>query len=114
MVDACSVRRVTGTSLNETTGAYTDTTVVVYSGKCRVQVRNAATAALPLSGDREVVSFMLEVQTPMSAASFAVGDMVTITASVDSQLVGRIFRVREVFHKTHATQRRTLVQEEQT
>lgn len=115
MVDTCTVTRVTGQALDEDTGAYVDTTSTIYSGKCRVQVRNAATAALPLAGEREVVAFMLELQIPMSAAALAVGDKVTITASThDTNLVNRVFRVRELFHKTHATARRTLVQEEQT
>lgn len=115
MVDTCTVTRVTGRTLDEDDGTYSDTTSIVYSGKCRIQVRNAAVAALPLSGEREVVAFMLELQTPMTGAALAVGDVVTVTASLyDPTLADRVFRVREVFHKSHATARRTLVQEEQT
>jgi hypothetical protein len=115
MTDTCSITRITGQTLNETTGAWTDVTSTVYTGKCRVQLRNMQVASLPLSGDRQVVALQLEVWIPMSSTSPTVGDNVTITAAVhDSTLVGRVFRVREEMHKSHATARRLVVQEEQT
>jgi hypothetical protein len=113
MQDACTITRVTGQTLNDTTGAWTDTVTTVYTGKCRLQVRAQAVAALPQAGEREVVAFMAELQLPMSAVP-QVGDKATITASThDAALVGRVFRVRELMHKTHLTARRTIVQEEQ-
>lgn len=114
MVDTATVTRVTGRVLDEDTGEYVDTTSTVYSGKVRVQVRNAAVAALPLSGERQVVAMQLEVWFPISV-TVRVDDRVTVTASeFDPALVGRVFRVREEMQKTHLTSRRTIVQEEQT
>lgn len=115
MDDACTVTRVTGQALNESDGTYTDTLSTIYTGKCRVQLRNFAVASLPLSGERQVVALQLEVSIPIGATAPLVGDLITITASTfDAALVGRAFRVREEMHKTHATARRLVVQEEQT
>lgn len=114
MTDTCTVTRVTGSAINSTTLEYTDTTSTIYSGACRVQIRNMTTAQTALAGEREVVALMLEVWLPLTA-SVDVGDKVTITASDhDANLVGRVFRVRELFHKSHLTSRRTLCEEEQT
>jgi hypothetical protein len=49
---------------------------------------------------------------PVDAGPLLVGDSVTITASVlDEQLVGRVFRVVELFHKSFATAQRVRVEE---
>lgn len=115
MTDSCAVTRVTGQALDEDDGQYVDTVSAVYAGKCRVQARNMAVAATPLSGEREVVALQLEVSIPISATVPQVGDAVTMSAAAhDSALVGRVFRVREEMHKSHATARRLVVQEEQT
>lgn len=115
MTDACTITRVTGQTLNEVDGTYNDTTSTVYTGKCRVQLRNMAVAALPLSGERQVVAQQLEVSVPIAAGEAQVGDKITVTASAhDPQLVGRVYRVREEVRKSHATARRLVVQEEQT
>jgi len=115
MTDTCAISRVTGQALDEGDGTYTDTVSAVYAGKCRVQTRNMAVAATPLSGEREVVALQLEVSIPISASAPQVGDLVTMSAAAhDSALVGRVFRVREEMHKSHATARRLVVQEEQT
>jgi len=51
------------------------------------------------------------VDFPVSAGPLAVDDVVTITASVlDPQLVGTVFRVVELFHKSMATAQRTRVE----
>jgi hypothetical protein len=115
MTDTCTITRVTGQTLNETTGQYVDATSTIYTGKCRVQLRNMTVASLPLSGDRQVVALQLEVSIPLSSTAPKVGDKVTVTASQnDPALVSRVFRVREEMHKSHATARRIVVHEEQT
>jgi hypothetical protein len=115
MDDTCTITRVTGQTLDEDDGTYTDVVSTIYSGKCRVQLRNMAVAALPLSGDRQVVALQLEVAIPIAETGARVGDAVTIdTSTYDAGLVGRVFRVREEMHKSHATARRLVCQEEQT
>ena len=115
MTDACTITRVTGQTLDEDTGAYVDSTSTIYSGKCKVAAQAQTVAALPLSGDRQVVALQREVDVPVSTTGVLVGDVVTITAAVyDADLVGRVFRVREEVAKSHATARRLVVQEEQT
>jgi hypothetical protein len=63
-------------------------------------------------GEAALVLLRLEVQLPMSVVGLAEGDEVTITAStLDPDLVGRVFVVRDLAHKTHATARRVGVVE---
>ena len=115
MTDTCTITRVTGSVFNDSDGTYTDTLDTVYAGKCRVQLRNMAVAALPLSGERQVVALQLEVSIPLTSVAPRVGDAVTVTvAPHDPALVGRVFRVREEMHKSQATARRLVAQEEQT
>lgn len=111
MVDACTIKRVTSFSTNDTTGVVTPTYSTIYSGKCRVQ------QTVPVSrphdvGQAAVWLQRLELQVPMSVTGISSDDLVTITASVlDADLVGRIFHVRELGHKSHMTARRVQIEE---
>ena len=50
--------------------------------------------------------------TPVGSGPFEVGDVVTMTAALmDSQLVGRVFRIVEPFNKSLATAQRVRVEE---
>lgn len=113
MVDACMIRRVTGTATDQTTGLPVRTYLNPdpYSGKCRVQ-QSLAQAEQHDSGQDYLLLLRLEVHLPMSSAGLQVNDEVTITASVhDPDLIGRVFLVRDLFHKTEATARRVGVTE---
>lgn len=111
MVDACTIRRPTGSSTDDTTGVVTPTYSTVYSGKCRIQ------QTVPVSkpddvGEAHVWLQRLELQVPMSVTGILSDDLVTVTASVlDGDLVGRVFHVRELGHKTHMTSRRVQLEE---
>jgi hypothetical protein len=106
MVDACTITRVTGRSTDTTTGAVTPTTSTLYTGKCRVQQQQAQATTEDV-GEDQVLLLRLEVQLPMSVTGLQVGDRITVTASAhDADLVGRVFRVHDLAHKTHATARR--------
>lgn len=111
MVDACTIRRRTGETTDPDTGVITPTYQQLYAGRCRVQQPTAqATAQDP--GQAHVLMLRLEVQLPMSVTGLAVDDEVLITASAhDPDLPGRVFLVRDLAHKTHATARRVQVQE---
>lgn len=111
MVDACTIKRVTGSSTNDNTGVVTPTYSTIYSGKCRIQ------QTVPVSkphdvGEAAVWLQRLELQVPMSVTGIASDDLVTITASLlDADLVGRTFHVRELGHKSHMTARRVQIEE---
>jgi hypothetical protein len=109
MVDACVVKHKSG----ETTGAggvVTPTYSTLYTGKCRVQ-SNALTRQGSDIGEAYVIVERHEVQLPMSVTGLQEGDQITITASGDADLVGRVFTVRDVLRKTHLTARRVTVLE---
>lgn len=108
MVDACQIRRVTGRATDPFSGVETPTYLNpdVYAGKCRVQ-QALAQAQQQDVGQDYLLLLRLEVQLPMTVVGLRVGDEITITASVsDPDLPGRVFLVRDLFHKTDATARR--------
>lgn len=112
MVDSCSIARPTGESTGAG-GVITPTTSAVYSGKCRLQVRQGSGAGSGSGrdvGEAFVIVQHLELQIPMTAPELFEGDLVTMTASVlDPQLAGKVYVVRDVLRKTHLTSRRVTV-----
>jgi len=111
MTDACTIRRRTGSSTDRDTGASTPTYSTLYTGKCRVQ--NARPLARPHDAGQDfVLMLMLDVQLPVSVTGLQAGDEVTITdAAHDADLVGRVFRIHDLAHKSEATARRVGVVE---
>lgn len=110
MVDACTIRRVTGKTTNSVTGVVTKTHATLYTGKCRVQQQRALAEQRDVAEDR-VLLLRLEVQLPVSATGLRTSDEITITASRDADLVGRVLLIRDLAHKTDATSRRVQVTE---
>lgn len=108
MVDACTIRRRTGQTSDPVTGDAVPTYLSPdpYTGKCRVQQASLAQAAQQDVGEDFLLILRLEVQLPIAVTGLAVDDEVTITASRDADLVGRVFLIRDLFHKTDATARR--------
>ena len=110
MVDECAITRVTGT-VDNPDGTVTKTTTTVYDGKCRIQTydpyeRKSAVADVETTIRRDVL------QIPMSVTGVATGDEVTVTASqLDSDLIGRVWRVAGPSRKTHMTMRRLYIEE---
>jgi hypothetical protein len=110
MVDACVIRRVTGESTGPG-GVVTPDYSTLYTGRCRVQQVRAKANEVD-AGEAYTLMLQLEIQLPMSVTGLQTEDQVTVTASVhDADLVGRVFLVRDLAHKTHATSRRVQVQE---
>jgi len=109
MADACTIRRRTGQTSDPVTGAATPTYLSPdpYSGKCRVQQRNAQARGHDV-GEDFLLIVRFELQLPVAtSAGLKVGDLVTVTACVaDPDLVGRVFTVFELVHKSEATARR--------
>lgn len=107
MVDTCTVRRVIGEVTERGTGVVTRTHLDPnpYAGPCRVQ-QHQATADRQDAGEDQVLMLRLELQLPISVTGLQVADEVTITASRDPDLVGRVFLIHDLAHKTDASSRR--------
>lgn len=109
MIDACDIVRPTSESTSG--GIVTPTTSAVYSGKCRIQVKQESGGGRTV-GEAYLIVQRLELQLPITAAELAEGDLVTMTASaLDPQLVGKTYAVQDVVRKTHLTARRATVLE---
>jgi hypothetical protein len=105
MVDACTIRRLTGTVTDKDSGDPVKTWDDLYAGKCRIQ-QGLAQAAQQDAGEDYLLQLRLEVQLPVAVVALEVNDEITVTTSQDPDLVGRVFLVRDLFHKTHLTARR--------
>jgi 3'-phosphoadenosine 5'-phosphosulfate sulfotransferase len=110
MVDACTIRRKTGKATDDFSGVVTPTWVSLYAGKCRVQHSRPQSEQYDAGEDYQL-QLRLILQLPMSVTGLEVGDQVTITASQDPDMVGRVFLTRDLFHKTDASARRIGVTE---
>lgn len=111
MIDACSVTRPGESITDPDTGEVTPSSTPVYSGPCKVQ-QTISQASNPTAGSHAFTVQDSRVDFPVSAGPLMVDDVVTVTSSVlDPQLVGSVFRVVELFHKSMATAQRTRVEE---
>jgi len=111
-IDTCTIRRRTGETTDDLTGAVTPTYSTVYTGTCRIQ-QSIAQGQRVESGEASVVVLRRELQLPVVAsAAVRHGDEATITASVnDPALVGRVFVLRDEHSKSEATARRMTCEE---
>lgn len=112
MVDACVIRApATFGPMDPDTGERPETPgAVAYSGKCKVQTYEAHEST-PESGDHVYSVQRASLHIP-ATVDIPVGHLATITASVlDPNLVGRVFRVSAVLHKSMATANRLQVDE---
>jgi hypothetical protein len=110
MKSACTIRRWDGTyATDPDNGKVTKNTTVVYTGKCRIQLRSL-TAQTPNAGETQLTIARPEIHVPMSVLGLRTGDVATITAvdpiSGDADLVGRTLRIEVPFQKDDATARR--------
>ena len=110
LTDACTIRRRTGETNDPFSGAITPTWAALYSGKCRVQ-QSLAQADQHDAGEDYQLQLRLILQLPMPVTGLEVGDEVTMTVSQDPDLVGRVFLIRDLFHKTDASARRVGITE---
>lgn len=109
--DACTIRRRTGTVPDRFSGETVTTWDDLYAGKCRVQ-QGIAQADEQDAGEDYQLRLRLVVQLPVTVTGLEVEDEITVTAAAhDPDLVGRVFLVRDLMHKTHPTARRVGVVE---
>jgi hypothetical protein len=115
MLDTVVVTRLNAgaTTTDPETGQITPTYTTVYTGPGKVQVPLRATIARPATvGEAERFLARLEVHLPVTVTGVTSDDIVTVTASaLDPDLVGKVFHVREVSHKSWLTARRFGVEE---
>jgi hypothetical protein len=107
MVDTCTIRRVTGTAYDDFSGAPVKTYLSPdpYAGKCRVQ-QTRGESTQEDAGEDFFRLLRLELQVPTSVVGLQLNDEVTLTAvgpGRDQDLVGRVFLIRDLMHKTDAT-----------
>ncbi|PRY56442.1 DUF6093 family protein [Glycomyces artemisiae] len=112
MVDTCTIRRPTGTVTDPVTAEVTTTYDVLYSGqKCEVQSKGYWGEAREVAEAFKNV-LALEVKLPIAVLGLNVDDEITVDASVhEPDLVGRVFHLKDLSHKSHATARRVLCRE---
>ena len=92
MIDTVTIARLTPGAMNTTTGAITNSSATVYSGKCRLRGRTAAGASVRESdaGEAEQAANRYALLLPYgSDSSILVGDVATI-GSRTFTVVGRI------------------------
>lgn len=99
--DTCTIQRDQGTSddtFDPNTGTWTKTgPTTTYTGACMVRDSTNVAAGRGVEGAVEGTEQRWVVKLPDLTADVAVGDLVTITASVnDPRLVGRRFVVADI------------------
>ena len=111
MFDSCVVDRPGPVVTDPDTGVVAPSLSRIYEGRCKVQ-QTIAQSSNPTAGGHSFTVQSTRWDTPVSAGPFAVNDVVTMTGAVlDPQLVGRVYRVVELFHKSGATAQRVRVEE---
>lgn len=97
MTDACTVTRIVPGSraFNETTKGYTEATTTVYTGPCRIKIWRGNEEQ---AGDVEVNVQRYYFDLPLTGAVPNVQrrDEVTVTASLNPALVGRVLVLTDV------------------
>ena len=112
MVDACTIRRKTGTTTDPETGVITPTYTTVYQGKCKVQQPDTQ-AREETPGQAELLMVRRELHLPiLTSGGVRADDEATIDTCVhDPDTVGRKLVVRGEMSKSMATARRLGVEE---
>jgi hypothetical protein len=114
MTDRCVISAGATLTWDAATSGYQPSGgTVVYDGPCRVQLPDVV-GRTPQFGGGEVTLQSAVVGVPIAVADVSVGDTVTVTAVGrygDPELVGVVFTVASVPHKTDATARRLRCEE---
>lgn len=106
MEDACTIRRRTGDGPTGSDGSVTPAYTTLYTGQCRVQQVTTEPTPADEAEDRRLLVRLI-VQLPISVTGLQAADEITITAAAhDADLIGRVFLVNGLHHKSHATARR--------
>lgn len=111
MVDACTIKRRSGSTVDPETGIITPTYSTIYTGKCRLKLPTATARPLVV-GEAQEFTQHPTLSLPALTTGVEIDDLVTITASaVMPLLVGRKFHVRAKPGQTHQTAARFEIME---
>lgn len=110
-VDTVSVARITRGALNASTLVYATTSATVYTGAARVK-RILSSDSTTGEAERQVARVVLILPYDATGAGDLIaGDVVTVTASLDSALVDQTLTVVGPEHGTTSTSRKYTVEE---
>jgi len=110
MLDTATVTS-TSRTIDQTTGAEIVTSTQAYTGRCKIQ-SGATQESTPEAGGATITVQRSEVHFPVGAFVPAIGQVVTITAAaLDPLMVGLVFRVVALLHKSAGTAYRLAVTE---
>jgi hypothetical protein len=131
MLDRCRITRpavpsdpgYVAPTFDEDTMLYTDPArVVVYEGKCRIQVNADINSNVveTTAGEREWTYLTMTLQLPVKPGPGDVGSSQDVrpdniaemlVCPLDADLVGRLLNIQGTYHKSQATHRRFRVRE---
>lgn len=115
MLDACVIRRTTGTVTDQDTGTTTPTYSTLYTGPCKLQRQVGASGPRLVEDVGEAARVLVDVELhlPIAASGgLADGDEATMTAAAyDADLVGTVFRIAGPARGSMKTARRLAVTE---
>ena len=120
MVDACVVDRPGPSVMDPLTGKVKPSYTLVYphpdheaplDGRCKVQ-QTLAQSSSPEAGGAVFTVQNARLDLPVGAGPVAVGDRVRlVSAASNPDLVGNVYRVKELFEKSWQTAQRVRVEE---
>lgn len=112
MLDTVQIQHKTGEVTDPDLGTVTPTYATVYAGKAKVQQGGVPVGQPKDLGEASVQITHLQLHVPVSVTGIQVDDIATVTAStLDADLVGRVFTIRSVAHKSFLTARRMDIEE---
>lgn len=100
MADTGTVRRPGAQVFNASTGSSSATMTQVYAGRCWIRQASAVEREV-LFGETQVTTTRFMACFPHSVTGVRVGDVVTVSASDDADVVGRSFRVLAIPASTY-------------
>lgn len=111
MIDTCTIGRQSGVFTDPSSGQVVPTFTTVYAGKCEVQ-QTISQASSPVTGGHRYTVQNVMLKVPVAVTGLRIDDTVTLASAViDPELVGRVFRLSELFYKSYPTARRFRVEE---
>ncbi|MFB9926321.1 DUF6093 family protein [Amycolatopsis halotolerans] len=112
MPDTCEVVAVTGRTTNPDGSVSPTYGPPVYAGKCKIQRLRGSFPQTPIAGEHLWTLESLELHVPVNGtAAISVDHRVRITASIESDNVGRVFRVKSDDRKSLQSAIRLQVEE---